>query len=229
MSELKEGISVLFEGIEVSEDQLEKFQTNLEAVISEKVSAYKAEIDEANEKVIAEKVEEETADLTNKIDDYLSYVVESWSEENALAIESGLKVELMESFIDGMKDLFAEHYVDVPEDKQDLVTIAESKVEELTADLNVAIEKTIALKKEIQESKKDNVIKEASADLTETQKEKFGSLIEGIDFSDIETFEKKVKTIRESFFKSDEIKDENKEEDVIDNKNDKMSRYVNAL
>jgi hypothetical protein len=230
MSELLNDISVLFEGMEVTNEQKEKFQTNLEAIISEKVSAYKSEIEAEQEKVIAEKVEEETAELTDKIDDYLSYVVESWAEENRLAIEAGIKMEIMESFIEGMRDVFVEHNVEVPEGKEDMVSAAEKRVAELEDELNESIEKNIAYKKTIEENKKSAIVAEAVSDLTETQKERFTSLIEDVNFSDEETFAKKVKTIRESFFKSEKADEQETEvmtESVDDN--DIIKRYANAL
>jgi len=229
MSELLEEISVLFEGMEVSDEQKEKFQTNLEAVISEKVSAYKAEISAENEAVIAEAVEEKTKELTEKVDDYLSYVVEEWAEENRLAIEFGIKMELMESFMESMKNVFVEHYVEVPEGKEDVVSAAETKVAELTGDLNEAIEENIKLKKQIRESKKNQIIADATSDLTESQKEKFAGLVEDLDASDIGVFEKKVKTIRESFFKSEKSNEVNDEEKSVESKSTKMSAYLDAL
>lgn len=231
MSELLNDISVLFEGMEVTDEQKEKFQTNLEAIISEKVSAYKSEIEAENEKVIAEKVEEETAELTDKIDDYLSYVVENWAEENRLAIEAGIKQEITESFIEGMRDVFLEHNIEVPEGKEDLVSAAEKRVEELEAELNESIEKNIAFRKQIDESKKASIVAEATADLTETQKERFATLVEDVNFSDEETFAKKVKTIRESFFKS-EKSDEQKGEVMTEETKPTTSRmdfYRKAL
>ena len=230
MSDLIKDISVLFEGMEVTEEQKEKFQTNLEATISEKFSAYKEELEAKNEEVIAEKVEEQVSGLTQKLDDYLSYVVEEWSEENKLAIENGIKLELMESFITGMKELFIEHYVDVPEGKDDLVSVAESKVAELQAELNEAIDKTIALKKEIATSKREKIIDEATTDLTDTQKEKFNSLVENIDSSDITKFKNKVNTIRESFFKTEKSDDVIEEEvDVKKIIDARMKAYASAL
>jgi hypothetical protein len=223
-------LEVLFEGLDVSAEQVEKFQTNLEAVISEKVSAYKSEIDAENEKVIAEQVEEKTNEIADKIDDYLSYVVETWAEENKLAIESGMKLEIMESFIDGMKDLFAEHYVEVPEGKEDMISAAEAKVADLQEDLNTELQKNITMKKELASIKRAVIIKESSNGLTETQKEKFSGLLEDIQFTDVETFEKKVKTIRESFFKAenDDPKAGEKKE-LKEDKHDPMARYLKVL
>jgi len=228
MPELLKDISVLFEGMEVTNEQLEKFQTNLEAIISEKVSSYKEEISADNDKVIAEKVEEEVSDITEKLDDYLSYVVEEWMEENKLAVDNGIKLEIMESFIEGMKELFVEHYVSIPEGKEDLISAAETKVSELESKLNEAIDKNIELKKEIKEVKVKEIINEATKNLTDTQKEKFASLTEDINSTDLDTFKSKVETIRESFFKpekSDEVIDDKNAND----KNDRMSIYASAL
>lgn len=223
-------ISVLFEGMDVSDETIEKFQTNLEAVISEKVSAYKAEIDENNEKAISEAVEEQVADITTKVDDYLSYVVEDWAEQNRLAIEGGIKLEIMESFIDGMKTLFTEHYVDVPEGKDDIVSAAEAKVTALQDDLNEAVQKSISLRKELDTIKRDGIVAEASKGLTDTQKEKFSALLEGVEAPDSEVFAKKATTIRESFFKKENAT-ENDDTNAAPqgNATDVMSRYVNAL
>lgn len=232
MSDKLANISVLFEGMDVSDEQKEKFQTNLEAILSEKMGAYKAEVEAENEKVIAEKVEEEVANITEKVDDYLTYVVESWADENKLAIEGGIKLEIMESFIDGMKDLFVEHYVDVPEGKDDIVTAAEQKVGALQDDLNEEIQKNIELSKELARIKKTAVVEQASEGLTDTQKEKFAALLEDIDATDTEVFGKKVKTIRESFFKSETHNATDKNENSAkptDEPVSRMTRYLNAL
>jgi hypothetical protein len=227
---LAEDISVLFEGIEVTEEQKEKFQITLEAVISEKVSTLKKELEEVKEVAIKEAVEAKAEELTESIDTYMDYVINEWMEENKLALESSLKVEAMEKFIDGMKDLFKEHYIEIPEEKADALELAESKSFELQEKLNVEMEKVMSLKKELTGIKKDSIVSQMTEGLTETQKEKFSSLVEDIEFADEEVYSKKLKTIKESFFK------EEKEEDneVINEKkkpetSNKMSAYLNAL
>lgn len=226
---ISEEVSKLFEGLEVSGEQIEKFAVTLEAVVSEKVKSLKEQLESEKEQQLAEAVEANKAEMEEQVNKYLDYVVSEWVEENRLAIESGIRMEIAESFINGMKSLFENHYIEVPEGKEDILESTLSKVDSLEEDLNEQIELTASLKAEIAQFKKSRVLAQESANLTETQKEKLSSLVEDVEFSSEEAFAEKVKTIRESYFTkkaSEEVLSESVEPKRVD---DKMSHYLKAL
>ena len=186
--------------------------------------------------MLEEAIDTIKTDLTEKVDDYLSYVVEQWMAENQIAVESGLRAELTEDFIGGLKNLFTEHYIDVPEGKVDLVDDLSEQVAELEGNLNKSTEDNIRLHESVQELERANVIRENSLGLAETEAEKLASLVEDIDFDNKETFEMKVKTVKESYFtkevneKADEVKslignDSVETADISDS----MARYTQAI
>jgi hypothetical protein len=231
---LAEEVKGLFEGAEVTPEFEEKVSTILEAVVSSRVQEAEASLKEDYETKLAEAVEANASEVEDTINKYLDYVVTEWMEENKLAVESGIKTEITEGFIQGLKDLFETHYVEVPEGKEDLLAKAEAKAEDLEGKLHESIDTIATLKAQVQDNERANVMREQSEGLTDTQKEKLASLVEGVEYVDTETFTKKVTTIRESFFKdSKETKETKKdlnEEAQGDNKgNDKMSRYLKAL
>jgi hypothetical protein len=152
--------------------------------------------------MLEEAVESVKADLTEKVDDYLSYVVEQWMEENEIAIESGLRAELTEDFIGGLRNLFAEHYIDVPAEKVDLVDELAGKVEELESKLNEQIERGVSYAKALIESRKNEIAREVTEGLTATQAEKIKSLAESVEFSTEDEYKSKLDTIRENYFPS---------------------------
>jgi tyrosyl-tRNA synthetase len=152
--------------------------------------------------MLEEAVESIRADLTEKVDDYLTYVVEQWMKDNEIAIESGLRSELTEDFIAGMRNLFAEHYIDVPAEKIDLVDELAGKVEELESKLNEEIERAVDLKKSLVESRKVEMTREVCDGLTDTQVEKIKSLAESVEFSTEDEYAQKLETIRENYFPS---------------------------
>ena len=152
--------------------------------------------------MLEEAVEEIKSDLTNKVDDYLNYVVEQWLADNEIAIESGLRAELTEEFIAGLRNLFAEHYIDVPTEKVDLVDELATKVEELESKLNEEIERGISYAKALVESRKSELTREVCEGLTTTQAEKIKSLAESVEFSTEEEYKEKLETIRENYFPS---------------------------
>ena len=200
--DVSEDVEALLNGEELSEEFKQKATTIFETVVvsrvKNEVAKFKKELEESN----AVAIDEAKESLVEKVDGYLSYVVEQWISENEIALESGMKSEILDGFINGMKNLFAEHYVDVPEDRFDLLGDAQEKVEELEKKLNEQLEANVELNKSVKAMEKDEVLSKASDGMAETDKEKFAGLTEDLSFEDKESFEKKVATIRESYFAS---------------------------
>ena len=186
----------------ISEEFKSKVSTIFEARVSDRVSQIEEETEAKYAGMLEEAVESIRADLTEKVDDYLSYVVEQWMKDNEIAIESGLRSELTEDFIAGMRNLFAEHYIDVPAEKVDLVDELAGKVEELESKLNEEIERAVDLKKSLVESRKVEMTREVCEGLTATQVEKIKSLAESVEFSTEDEYKNKLETIRENYFPS---------------------------
>ena len=200
---MKEDIDALFaDDSTISEEFKSKVSTIFEARVADRVTQIEEEIETRYAGMLEEAVESVKADLTEKVDDYLSYVVEQWMEENQIAIESGLRAELTEDFIGGLRNLFAEHYIDVPAEKVDLVDELAGKVEELESKLNEEIERAVDLKKSLVESRKVEMTREACEGLTDTQVEKIKSLAESVEFSTEDEYKEKLETIRENYFPS---------------------------
>lgn len=193
-------IEVAFEGEELSEDFKEKASTIFEAAVAAKVHLAEQELQEQYKAKLEEEVAEFTGKLSEQIDSYLNYVVEKWMEENELAIETSLRTEITEEFIEGMKKLFAENYIEIPEEKLDVLEQLASRVEELEEKLNETISENIDLSSEIKEHTKARILSQVAEDLTVTQKEKFSTLAEGVDFVDADTYEKKLQIVKENYF-----------------------------
>jgi len=197
---VKEDVAAIFNGEDLTEDFTAKATTIFEAAVLSKVNEvlesvtvdFEAEL-EAEKSSIQE-------DLSKKLDDYLEYVAEEWMKENELAVEQGVRAEIVENFMVGLRNLFAENYIDIPEEKVDLVDELAAKVGELETAVNEEMEKNIELRKELTESKKESVMRDASKDLTESQIIKLKSLAEGVDFESEEDFQTKIDTIRENYF-----------------------------
>ena len=199
--DVKEHVDALVAGDDsLSEEFKQKAATVFEAAIKSKVKEIAEEMQADFDKKLTEETSKSKDELVEKVDSYLAYVVEEWMKENELALERGIKGEIAEDFISGLKKLFEDHYIDVPDEKYNVLEDQASKIEELEKKLNESIEKNVALSKENGEHKRQNIIDEASADLAETQKEKFNKLAEEIDYKDAEDFTAKVKTIKESYF-----------------------------
>ena len=186
----------------ISEDFKSKAATIFEARVQDRIKTIEEETEARYAGMLEEAVESIKADLTEKVDDYLSYVVEQWMEENTLAIESGLRAELAEDFIGGLRNLFAEHYIDVPAEKVDLVEELATKVEELESKLDEEIERGVGFAKALVESRKSEIAREITEGLTVTQAEKIKSLAEGVEFSTEDEYKQKLETIRENYFPS---------------------------
>ena len=219
----------------LSEEFKEKTAIIFEAAIKSKLAE---EIDRLEEKYNEELEAEITftkEDLVEKVDSYLNYVVENWMEENKVAIQTGLRTEIAEDFMNKMKDLFTESYIDVPESKIDLVDELAETVEELEEKLNAQTGKAIEMAEELESYKRDAIIREASRDLVETQVEKLKSLVDDIDFDDEETFAKKVATVKESYFnkvtstESADFDTDEGDDDAIVEASGSMAQYLTAL
>jgi hypothetical protein len=196
---MKEDIDALLQGEDLSEEFVSKATTIFEAAVLSRVEQIAEEVEEQLQEQFELAVEELKEDFATKIDDYLNYMVEEWMEENELAIESGLRAEIVEDFIGGLKNLFAEHYIDIPEEKVDVVEEMATKVEELEEKLNEEIQKTIEYRKEINEHRKIQAIQAVCEGLTQTQVEKLKSLAEGVEFTSEEDFAEKLTTLKEAY------------------------------
>jgi len=200
---MKEDVDALFaDDNTISEEFKSKVSTIFEARVEDRVTQIEEEIETRYAGMLEEAVESVKADLTEKVDDYLSYVVEQWMEENQIAIESGLRAELTEDFIGGLRNLFAEHYIDVPAEKVDLVDELAGKVEELESKLNEEIERGVSYAKALVESRKNEIAREIGEGLTATQAEKIKTLAESVEFSTEDEYKQKLETIRENYFPS---------------------------
>lgn len=225
---LVESEATLSEGFRAKAEVI--FEAALKSKLSEHVDRLETEYAEA----LVEETAQIKADLVEKVDSYLNYVVENWVEENRLAIESGLRTEIAESFMSALHGVFTEHYVEVPESKVDLVDNLASHVEELEEKLNDSLHQTLALQEEIETLTRESVIREAATDLSEAQTEKLKGLVEDIDFENKETFAEKVSTIKESYFNKGTKKQEDKFDEISESVEQKevsplMSRYLAAL
>jgi hypothetical protein len=209
---MKEDIESLFaDDSTISEEFKERATTIFEARVFDRVTQIEEEIETKYASMLEEAVDQIKSDLTTKVDDYLNYVVEQWLADNEIAIESGLRAELTEEFIAGLRNLFAEHYIDVPTEKVDLVDELATKVEELESKLNEEIERGISYAKALVESRKSELTREVTEGLTTTQAEKIKSLAEGVEFSTEEEYKEKLETICENYFPSGIKKAEEKQ------------------
>jgi AcrR family transcriptional regulator len=200
--DIDEDVNALLAGEELSEEFQEKARTIFEAALRSKVSEIKEAIEEQYEIALAEEVEEIKSELAERVDAYLEYVSSEWMEENALVVEKGLKTEMTESFLQGMKGLFEEHYVSIPEDKYDVLESMVDKLDEMETKLNEQIERNISLNKRLAESVADGVFEKVSEGLAATQKDKLASLAESVEFESEEEYREKLETLRESYFPS---------------------------
>ena len=202
-AKMKEDVDALFaDDSTISEDFKSKVSTIFEARVEDRISQIEEEVESKYAGMLEEAVDAIRSELTEKVDDYLSYVIEQWMADNEIAIESGLRSELTEDFISGMRNLFAEHYIDVPAEKVDLIDELASKVEELESKINEEIERGIELSKELVESRKIEMIHVVTEGLTQTQVEKIKALAESVEFSTEDEYITKLETIRENYFPS---------------------------
>ena len=238
--DVKEDMDALVSGEDLSEEFKTKASTIFEAAVSAKViSEVNSRIDELEtsyKKEISEAKEEHLSTVTEKVDGYLNYVTEEWMKENELAVEKGIRSELVEDFMSGLKNLFTEHYIDIPEEKVDLVDDLFEKVEELEQKLDESINTSVDIKKELAEYKKAETLREVSEDLADTEKEKLGKLAEGIDFEDKTQYSEKLEVIKENYFPkqqsetiTEELENTEEEQDISESVDPIMSKYASAL
>ena len=197
---VEEDMNALFSGEELSEEFQNKAKTIFEAAINSKVAKIKEDIEAENEKKIVEEITEVKEALVERVDSYLEYVADEWLKDNKLSVEHGLKSEMTESFLSGMKQLFEEHYVSIPEDKYDVVENMVDKLDEMETKLNEQIERNVGLNKRLAESTADVIVSEVSEGLAATQKEKLASLAESVEFKSEESYREKLETLKESYF-----------------------------
>ena len=197
---IEQDVDALVAGEELSEDFKEKAKTILETAVKGQVSQIKETLVADYDKRLLEEVEEIKTALNERIDSYLEYVADEWFNENQLAVEGGLKEELTESFMTGLKGLFEEHYVEIPEDKYDVLQSMVDKLDEMETKLNEQVEKNVSLNKRLAESSSDVILADVSEGLADTQKEKLASLAESVEFESENAYREKLVTLRESYF-----------------------------
>ena len=198
--DVAEDVAALTNGEDLSEEFKTKAATIFEAAVITRVKAEVTKLQEEFDNQLAEQVEEIKEGLVEKVDGYLNYVVEQWIAQNEIALESGMKSEILESFVEGMKGLFAEHYIEVPEEKFDVLGDMQEKLEQLESKLNETVATNVDLTKQINEQKRIASVVEAADGLADTDVEKFKGLAEELSYEDADSFKKKLQTIRENYF-----------------------------
>lgn len=220
----------------LSEGFREKAGLIFEAALKSKVSAEVERLEEEYAQNIEEEVSSLKSDLVEKVDAYLSYVVEGWMEDNKLAVETGLRAEIAEEFMSSLQGVFKEHYIEVPEGKVDMFDELAEQVAELEEQLNKTTEDNIAMHESIQGYARRDIVRSQSSDLASTEAEKLASLVEDLDFTDVESFEMKVKTIKESYFAKESVESISEDAELIGSEHapeavasDSMARYMQAI
>ena len=233
--DVSKDVEALVDGEELSEEFKTKAATIFESAIKSKVRSELEKIQEENDKQMKELAETSMTSMVEKVDEYLNYVVEQWMSENELAIERGLKGEIAEDFISGLKGLFEDHYIDVPDEKYDILEANLTKIEELEEKLNKQMEENVQLRKAKGELVKESMIADIADGMTDTETEKFQSLVDDVEFSDEDSYKEKLQTIKESYFGDKEVKaqdetltEETKTEDAPKVSGD-MAKYLSAI
>ena len=237
--DVQDDVKALLEGEELSEDFQKKATTIFETAIKSKVAGIKEELQESYAVALVEELDEIKKGLTERVDSYLEYVCDEWFQENALQVETGLKSEMTESFLEGMKGLFEEHYVTVPEEKYDVLNSMVDKLDEMEGKLNEQIDRNVALNRRLAESNADGVFTAVSEGLADTQKEKLATLAENVEFESEEDYREKLETLKESYFPSkasapkntsENLSEEVSTEEVISEEaTPRMQAYLNVL
>ena len=232
--DMKEDVAALTEGEELSEEFKQKAATVFEAAVKAKLVEEIENLEGEYETKVNEKVSEVKEEIVDKVDAYLNYVVEEWMKENELAIEKGLRNEITEDFIGGLKSLFESHYINVPQEKYDVIESQAAEIEKLKEDYNKSIEKNVELNQKIAESTREDIIKDVSSDLAATEADKLKGLAEGIEYKDAESFRKSVETLKNSYYpkakasdtESNEVAEENA---GSGNLSESMAAYTAAI
>ena len=228
---VEEDVNALLTGEELSEEFKEKTKTIFEAAVKSKIAEETKKIEETFEARFTEQVETVKSELAEKMDKFLTYVAEEWKKENEIELHNGIKLEMMQSFMDGMKNLFEENYVELPEEKYNVMQEMTDKLDEMEAKLNEQIETNMSLNGKVNSFIKESIVTEVSKGLADTQAEKFASLAEGVEFESEESFKSKLETIKESYFPKAkvELKEDIATGEVASPVEGTMSAYVNAI
>ncbi len=236
---VEEDVKALLEGEELSEEFQEKAKTIFESAIKTKVDEIKKQLEESYAATLVEEIDTVKAGLTERLDAYLEYVADEWIQENKLAIENGIKGEMTESFLSGMKQLFEDHYVSVPEEKYDVLESMVDKLDEMEGKLNEQIEKNVALNKRLAESTADVIFADVAEGLAVSQKEKLAQLAENVEFESETDYREKLVTLRDSYFptntsapksNSENLSEEVSTDEVISEEtNPRMQAYLDTL
>ena len=230
--DIDDDVNALLGGQELSEEFREKAKTIFEAALKSKVTELREAMEAHYEAKLVEEVEGMKDELIERVDSYLEYVADEWLQENALQVERGLRTEMTESFLEGMRGLFEEHYVTIPEDKYDVVENMVDKLDEMESKLNEQIEKNIAITKSLSEATGGNILSDVSEGLSTIQKEKLASLAEGVEFESEESYKEKLETLKESYFKTAPKRSESEvlnEEAATPDVSGNMAAYMQAL
>ena len=212
--DIEADVQALFEGEELSEEFQSKARTIFETAITSKVESIKEALVESYQEALVEEVVAIKEELGERVDSYLEYVADEWFQENALAVEAGLKSEITESFLDGMKGLFEEHYVTIPEEKYDVLESMVDKLDEMEGKLNEQIERNVALNRRLAESTADVVFAEVAEGLADTQKDKLATLAENVEFESESNYREKLETLRDSYFSANSSTQRNHSENI---------------
>ena len=229
--DVEEDVNALLGGQELSEEFRDKAKTIFEAALKSKVTEIREALEARYEAQLVEEVEEMKEELVERVDSYLEYVADEWITENAIAVEHGLRTEMTESFLEGMKGLFENHYVTIPEEKYDVVESMVDKLDEMETKLNEQIEKNISINKRLSEATAGGILSDVAEGLTTVQKDKLASLAEGVEFESEESYKGKLETLKESYFKSSpkrsesEVLTESTDQDVSGS----MAAYMQVL
>ena len=229
--DVEEDVNALLGGQELSEEFRDKAKTIFEAALKSKVTEIREALEARYEAQLVEEVEAMKGELVERVDSYLEYVADEWITENAIAVEHGLRTEMTESFLEGMKGLFENHYVTIPEEKYDVVESMVDKLDEMETKLNEQIEKNISINKRLSEATAGGILSDVAEGLTTVQKDKLASLAEGVEFESEESYKGKLETLKESYFKSSpkrndsEVLTESTDQDVSGS----MAAYMQVL
>ena len=227
--DIEEDVNALLGGEELSEEFKEKAKTIFEAAINSKVAEIKEGLEAQYQEKLAEEIEAAKESLAERVDSYLEYVADEWFEENALAVEAGLKTEMTESFLEGMKGLFEEHYVSIPEEKYDVLESMVEKLDDMETKLNEQIEKNISLNSRLSESAAEGILNDVSEGLAQTQKEKLASLSESVEFESETQYREKLETLKESYFSQKNVSTPAKTETLSEGVDSAPASYSGSM